>query len=284
MAPLFADMTGVGVPEGIAFYKDYYVQRSSWSANSPTGIPEEIRTRFSSTFKRDPDNYIQRGVDNYSLTEVRTFRRPDRIPIMKSDTDHGNCTGFLHSACFKADDLRPLFVFSLIRDPVAKFESGVRQMRVSNNRTKWMNITADEILQQQIAHHQRLVEKQNKGEARVDWDQDLWLDGHLMPATWELSGGLADGQLLHPSWLGKMDGFLERVDWRLGSDSIPRVVTNLLDQVLPKAAHAHSKNVRPNKHGSLDQLSASGIRQMCTSALYKREWQCLGYEAPPGCP
>ena len=70
------------------------------------------------------------------------------------------------------------FVFSFVRDPVAKFESGCRQAWFQNEKLQRAYSSVDEMLDAQLA-----------------LPPGKWLNEHLQPSTWRLTGWAGNGKV-----------------------------------------------------------------------------------------
>ena len=142
-----------------------------------------------------------------------------------------------------------------MRDPVAKFESGVLQAKFQNKSLRGMSM--DEILLEQIS-----------------WPYGQWMNTHIMPSTWSLTGFTASGELLNLTAIGKLEHLHEDLV-RISENftNLSQVERANLAKPLP---HANSR-----KHD--DRLSAGAITKMCRSVHYKDEWRCFGYPLPDVC-
>ena len=109
-----------------------------------------------------------------------------------------NGNGVLTTRCLTAEQLRSYFVFSFVRDPIAKFEAGVRQTWVMNGRHR--RYSADQLL--------HMVLRATSGHP---WDassfprERQWLDEHFEPSWWRLSGEVLVPEGFSPS--GSPEGF-----------------------------------------------------------------------------
>ena len=157
------------------------------------------------------------------------------------------------------ESLADLFVFSIVRDPVEKFQSGVRQAWFQDE--KLANFSADELLDKQLSSKR-------------------WINEHLQPSTWRLTGHLkkGDGNI---STIPTYDfiAALEYIDRDL---AITAANIHGMDSAQIRAFVAiQVYNAREPTNKST--LSDDGIRKMCQSPQYKDEWTCLGYDLPTQC-
>lgn len=150
----------------------------------------------------------------------------------------------------------PPVVWSIVRDPVAKFESGVLQAKVRNPRLQ--NMSMDEMLLEQISR-----------------PYGHWMNEHLEPSTWRLSGFTSTGKLLNVTTIGKLEHLHE--DLVRISESFTNLTQVERANLAKPLTHRNSK-----KHNN-DSLSAGAITKMCRSVHYKDEWRCFGYPLPDVC-
>lgn len=167
--------------------------------------------------------------------------------------------------------LNATFKFSMARDPVAKFESGVRQAWVQNK--ELANLTADELLDKQLS-----------------MPSGAFLNEHLQPTTFHLSGWAKLKQAGRGSWrasgwsargygamsvdfIGALESFDE--DWQ---DVVDRF-SGLSKQQKYHLLQTQFSNSRHDVEGR-SRLSDAAVRRMCRSETYGDEWRCLGYPSP----
>lgn len=158
----------------------------------------------------------------------------------------------------------PPFAFTLVRDPVQKFESGIRQARkmkwpwqVNNSlHSQLLTMSMDDIVRLQISMY-----KHRKGEKKY-WN--IWLDPHLIPNRQRLTG-------IQYDFIGTLEQFTESMFW-----------------IMQNIKHVHEydwihdikkRNVRPKEK----TISPEVIQEMCTSELFRHEWECFGYDLPTAC-
>ena len=165
--------------------------------------------------------------------------------------------------------LNATFKFSMARDPVEKFESGVRQTWFQN--PALANLTADELLDKQLA-----------------MPFGSFLNEHLHPTTYQLSGWskrAAAGGWRASGWsargIGAMAldfvGALEtfNTDWKDVVGKISRISKVQRKRLL----ETKIGNSRHDVEGR-SRLSEAAVQRMCTSEMYGDEWRCLGYASP----
>ena len=159
--------------------------------------------------------------------------------------------------------LANLFVFSIVRDPIAKFESGVRQAWVQNS--ELANFSADELLTMQLSS-----------------SPGKWVNEHLQPSTWRLTGNLKqdDGQGLLPkipsyNFIGAIETIAR--DIAIISANIQGMNASQIQ------AFVDIEIANAREHTYKSRLSDDGIRRFCQSPEYKDEWGCLGYDIPLQC-
>ena len=162
------------------------------------------------------------------------------------------------SGCFPVRDTRDFFAFSVARDPVAKFESGVRQAWIHNPGLR--NLTADDMLDKALA-------------------DGAFPDLHLEPSTWAMTGtrkGGAPGP--NVSFVAKVETL--DADWRALVDRIrPRSVSaDQRDALLEPLPTVNARAAVPRS-----RLSDAAVRRMCRSDMFGDEWRCLDYDLPAPC-
>ena len=169
------------------------------------------------------------------------------------------CSRFT-SSCLTSRSLEGKYLFGFVRDPVEKFESGVRQGWFQDP-DGLASLSADEILDKQLA-----------------MAQGRWLNEHLQPSTHRYNV-MSGKDSLFPSldFIGSTETFA--ADW-------PRVVAELRRRGMRETAEMRKlARVKANtrEEDPKSKLSDQGIKKMCASALYKHEWECFGYQKPDVC-
>ena len=175
----------------------------------------------------------------------------------------GRCLWRTSTLCLTWANASRLFKFGMARDPVRKFESGVRQIWAKS----LQNHSADEILAMQLALP--------RGE---------WLNTHLQPNTWRLSAALFEGgssEMAPLDFIGKVEE-MDR-DWNFTVKHGMSGLNASQQGLMLPMPHIHSSNLALSKFGKNSTLSPAGIRLMCNSDAYKWEWKCLKYQLPPEC-
>jgi hypothetical protein len=151
-----------------------------------------------------------------------------------------------------------MFKFSVVRDPVAKFESGVRQARFQDP-GHFSNMSADEILEEVIS-------------------SGRFTNEHLMPSSYRLSAFDASTppSMVNFDFIGKLEHFDN--DWS-------RIVDGMqgLDKALRKELKRSLGQVNGREDDPTSKLTEVGIQRMCQSSMYKFEWDCFDYELPHVC-
>jgi len=178
------------------------------------------------------------------------------------------CGGRLSTAVFAIERLASLFVFSFVRDPVKKFESGVRQTWA--NHPVLRRLTADELLDMQLGLSHQLTRPVVGGSC-----QQNWVDQHLQPSSWRLSAQGMDGKALHFDCVGQTETFDD--DW----GTVLSSMANISRRDLERLSAIGKANVR--EHDPRSKLSPQAIRRMCQSWVYGHEWDCFGYPRPAVC-
>ena len=153
-------------------------------------------------------------------------------------------------------------VFGVSRHPVLKFESGVREAWAKGDH--WLRgKSADELLQLQMANA-------------------TWLNEHLEPTSFRLSGRTASGEPVQIGFMAKTETLahdmrrLADMGWCKGD---PAGRCPFRDWA--KMLDSYRMNARQEDPAS--QLSDEGVRTFCTSELYGGEAEKYGYDClhPP---
>lgn len=183
------------------------------------------------------------------------------IPGAANHTGHG---GRYSSRDF--GDFSQMFKFSVVRDPVAKFESGVRQAWRQNPQ-KYKGMSADEVLEDVISNSESF---HNRG--------SVFGNEHLEPSSYRLS--TFDANI--PPTMADLDfiGKLEHMDtdWPGIVDGMTHFNNATKDKLKGSLG---KENAHP--HDPLSKLTETGIRRMCASSIYRFEWECFDYELPHVC-
>jgi len=155
------------------------------------------------------------------------------------------------------NDTTHMFKFSVVRDPIAKFESGVRQARFQNSKY-FANMTADEILKDVMA----------KG---------YFTNEHLQPSSFRLSAYDASTppSMHNLDFIGKVEDIEH--DWSIIVDAMKGIGEGTKQQ-MKTLQKLNSRVEDPDT-----VLSEAAIQQMCNSDMYRFEWECFGYDLPKVC-
>jgi len=162
----------------------------------------------------------------------------------------------LSTKCAEMELYKNVSVFSFVRDPVAKFESGVRQAKAREQ--KYVKYNADEIL-----------------DMVLNAPHDQWVNEHLEPSTYRLRTQSKNGSFLEYDFIGRLETFDH--DWVqvVGMFDVSEDLRVNLTQ------NVKVKNVKEKDAGST--LSEEAILKMCKSERYRYEWSCFGYPLPDIC-
>jgi len=234
-------------------------------------ISEELKILFVDNVKAASSTvrYALSKVDLNWCSElaIRNSNNSTRVLDLSAIGDQSclSCLSCPHScqrlttACLqKGALLNDFFKFSFVRDPVAKFESGVRQAWFQDEKLK--PFTADELLDLQLS-------KQN------------FINEHLEPSSFRFNNvvGKQGETLLDFDFIGATETFEKDF-----TEVARRLETHhgVKEGMLEMAATTN-QNVR--KHDVRSKLSPAAVRKMCASALYGREWECFGYKKPAVC-
>lgn len=199
------------------------------------------------------------------------------LPVANSDARY-QCnrmsTGVWNSEDIYKNDMT---IFSWVRDPVKKFESGVRQAWFHDG--SLTNITADDMLDMVLGDG--TLPKYSEPVKNCGKTHNLeygWVNEHLQPSSWRITGETNDRKHLQMTFIGKLE-HMNR-DW---NELLTRVLIDKEEEYLIPLLEEKMwvKNAREKDPRSI--LSKESIRKMCKSERYKREWACFQYDPPPEC-
>jgi hypothetical protein len=174
-----------------------------------------------------------------------------------------------HSADYTIQQFAELFVFAIARDPVDKFESGVRQARSVQAGHKLNHYTMDDIMDLQIkrGHHS-------------------WVNEHVQPSTWRIgarAGAKARGGSIQVDFIGTVENFdadFERIVSQfknISSEQSKLLLAHYSANAVKKKPKPPPADLDSTAHAHLSPL---GIQRMCKSEVYGDEWRCMGYPSP----
>lgn len=178
--------------------------------------------------------------------------------------------------CVRAEEALDRFVFSYSRDPVSKFESGVRQAWAQHPES-FSNISADELLDTLLDEDITSASIKSRGMT------GMFLNEHLQPTTYRLSGGFANGSRPHFNFIGELASFDADWEYIVRQGFVDSLTTSQIKNLLKPAGHSNHRDSHISKHGKASTLSDDSVRRMCRSKLYREEWRCLGYDLPDVC-
>eukprot|EP00316_Scyphosphaera_apsteinii_P013227 CAMPEP_0119347372 /NCGR_PEP_ID=MMETSP1333-20130426/108489_1 /TAXON_ID=418940 /ORGANISM="Scyphosphaera apsteinii, Strain RCC1455" /LENGTH=210 /DNA_ID=CAMNT_0007359911 /DNA_START=118 /DNA_END=750 /DNA_ORIENTATION=+ len=180
------------------------------------------------------------------------------------------------SSCFSRSIATPkLLVFSFVRDPVSKFESGVRQMW--RNRNADDPTSADAVLDQQLRQFGK------------EFRPGRWINEHLQPSSWRLSGWDRGGVPYKIAFIGKVESLqqdllllTEKLSEQQKNTSRERYMIASVAKVI--ATNSKRSHVSPNDCiGCTSKLSEAGVARLCNSSIFAHDWACFGYPPPATC-
>jgi hypothetical protein len=183
------------------------------------------------------------------------------------DRRNGCGRGRTTTACVSEAQANNTVRWAVVRDPVAKLESGVRQIW---ERPGWNRfLSADELLRKQLAL--------NVGK---------FVDEHFEPNAWRLSGRLKDGRALRLDYVVK----LEELDaaWPELAALLVRGARGSRQKTLATfaAPFADRRNHHPTtnrKTHKSSRLSPAMVARLCDSPHFADEWACFDYPRPAVC-
>ena len=184
--------------------------------------------------------------------------------------------------CFSAEQLAAanIVTWSFVRDPIGKLESGMQQMRHAFP-SKYGHVSADEMLAMQLQLYNGSSDVSSSNVSSSDW-QHLWLDSHLVPSSFQLSGRDVNGKILWPQFIGR----LELLNTDSNSDWHALLIQLALPWETPLPTGPLAENTHPlsaNLPTAAHSLSEDSVRRMCDAPLYAHEWRCFGYARPDVC-
>jgi len=195
------------------------------------------------------------------------------------------------------------FVFSIVRDPVKKFESGVREAHAQDQRLR--KYSADELLDFVLAKESGW-KKSLKNRTRVR--EATWQNKHLQANAWRLSAhsdcmppfrcshsadyGISHG-ILNISFLIKLEdvhaAFPNMMQVAPAVFSMRQNVSTVAskfqkqNQKHPKVGHWNAEPGAEPEPVRQQQLSERGIQKLECSNIYGPEFECLGYRRSTAC-
>jgi len=200
-------------------------------------------------------------------------------PLPVSNIDAKYQCGRMSTGVWSSEDIykERLQVFSWVRDPVKKFESGVRQAWFHDGSLE--NITADAMLDMVLGDG--TVPQGNTPVKNCGRTHNLefgWVNEHLQPSSWRLTGESHDRKHLEFTFIGKLE-YMNR-DW---NELLTRIEVDKEEEYLLPLLEEKMWNKNPREKDPKSILSPEAIRKMCKSERYRREWACFQYDPPPEC-
>ena len=159
------------------------------------------------------------------------------------------------------------FIFTIVRSPVAKLESGIRQARAmgwpiildKTLKARLSKMTMDEITNLQIKLFADFKGRNNQFNPRLAG----FLDPHLIPNGRRLAGVKYD-------FIGTLENFESSVLY-------------VLNHISPAFSNVSIKLRKINARPKNEYISDATIINMCESDLFRHEWECFGYRRPEAC-
>lgn len=252
------DGTDVSFAEGLGQSLGYAIAQR-WEQCKPISktVPHFIDTLASSSHRFFYVDNVKAASSSVQLMVSNALNLTMNATDMPHARQTGRCCGRPSSGDFSLEDVSSTFRFSVVRDPVKKFQSGVVEAWAHNS--AMTNFTADELLDKTLAHFSEMQKFPNE---------------HLQPSSWRLSSFVGDWPV-HLDFIGKVETF-DR-DWPM----IVRSFSNLTNAQRQHLLQVTAANVRESHPRAT--LSEAGIRKMCASELYGQEWDCFGYDLPEVC-
>ena len=183
------------------------------------------------------------------------------------DRRRGCGRGRTTTACVTEAQANATLRWAVVRDPIQKLESGVRQVweRPGHNRF----LSADELVRKQLA-----------------LEEGKFVDEHFEPNAWRLSGRLADGRALRLDYVVKLEELDEA--WpelaallvRGARGSRQKTLATLAAPFADRRNHHAAINRRTHKSS---RLSPAMVARLCDSPHFADEWACFDYPRPAVC-
>jgi len=167
------------------------------------------------------------------------------------------------SRCITSEQAADFTVFSFVRDPVRKYESGVRQAWAVNIPKGIRHFDANEIFYRQIKQKHR-----KRG----------WMNEHFQTSIHRLMTKTMDGNFLKYDFIGKLENFDE--DWK---ELVQILQVSEEDRT---ALLQHDKGCNSRRVFQKDSratLSKTATLDMCNSEFFAGEWDCFDYPRPEVC-
>ena len=171
------------------------------------------------------------------------------------------------TACVTEAQANTTLRWAVVRDPIQKLESGVRQVWERPGRNRLMS--GDELVRKQLA-----------------LDEGKFVDEHFEPNARRLSGRLADGRALRLDYVVKLEELDEA--WPALAALLMRGARGSRQKSLATLAapFADRRNHHPEINGRThksSRLSPAMVERMCDSPHFADEWACFDYSRPAVC-
>jgi hypothetical protein len=284
---------GIDFDDGLGISFEYHLSESMWKdTRGKSG--EEIAQQWDSCKELNYQHFLQnygKHSEDAVASKLHNFMFVDNVKAGSSSI-RALLKNALHASWYSNDfggnrthsgranrfstadypEQAMLFKFSLVRDPVAKFESGVRQAWAQDP-GNWEGMSADEVLDKVIRNYKEWASnKKGNRSSAFNFGNE-----HLQPSSYRLFtfDGNSHPSLIHVDYIGQLEQFEPHWPTIVGS------FKNVTEEAKAKLLNHMHANSRPRTEKS--KLSEAGIKRLCASELYKFEWSCFSYPLPDVC-
>ena len=163
-----------------------------------------------------------------------------------------------------ADKHRNYFVFTFVRDPIDKFESGVRQARFQGGEIYQLNdLSSEELLQRQVELYS---------------NSSNWINEHLQPNSYRVFGTIRNGSVVKPHFIGRIEHMGQ--DWKQliqqARKKHPAAASAFQTAYSKIAGHKARVSIADAKEKT--KLPEAVLhRWFCPSSLYGKDYDIFNY-------
>ena len=159
--------------------------------------------------------------------------------------------------------------FSIVREPIRKFESGVHQAKFENPQLR--HFSADELLARQLQS-----------------PAGRWVNEHFMPSSCRLKVRAANG-VAHLNFTAKLETaaedirmFVPRLKSSIQRSFFAELASALRENVTLSSAQLDEKNPLLVPYQMNNKLSRDGVERFANSSIFGRDFDLYCYEHPLG--
>jgi len=191
----------------------------------------------------------------------RALMRPPDLPPNRME---------YKSVYLRSELFRQYFVFTFVREPKARFASGLAQVALDRNKTN-----ANFLVDKTLASH--ALRELQRGET---------LNSHLKPQISQIVGSTLDGERVAYDFVGRVEYFYRDFMYimaQLGRKPIPAVPQS--NQMIAQLKHNSQPASNPafsrEGHVDLGIDDPDVTNAICT--VYSADYHCFGYPLPAPC-